>query len=244
VKARPSSPKYVRAAELVRARIADGTLRPGESAPSAAALGRTTGFSVLTCRKALWTLVNEGVLVPGRSRNGRPRVPGPASTSAEQTLADTEHALSASLAARRRALGLTQPQLAAAIDMSVTTVGHAETGRLWQSRHFWEQADKALDADGELLRLHDACQAAGVLSSTADAVVGDPIVTEIVSSVVTVTCITITWSDGTITTIDPPNSASACQAGDNRGSWDVPRRFVASVNVPPDLRSLGTYEQS
>ena len=119
-----------------------------------------------------------------------------------------------------------------------------DNGRLWQSRHFWEQADKALDANGELLRLHDVYEAAGVLSSTADAVVGDPIVTETVSSVVTVTCITITWSDGTITTVDPPNSASTCQAGDNRSSWDVPRRFVASVNVPANLRNLGTYEQS
>ena len=244
MRAELSSPKYVRAAELVRARIADGTLRAGESAPSAAALARTTGFSAITCRRALSTLIKEGVLVPGRSRNGRPRVPGPASTSAERTLADADHALSASLAARRRALGLTQPQLAAAIDMSVTTVGHAETGRLWQSRHFWEQADKALDAGGELLRLHDAYQAASVLSSAADAVDDDPPVTATVSSVVTVTCITITWSDGTITTVDPPNSASTCQAGDNRSSWDVPRRFVASVNVPANLRSLGTYEQS
>jgi DNA-binding transcriptional regulator YhcF (GntR family) len=213
VKAEVSSPKYVRTAELVRARIADGTLRPGESAPSAAALARTTGFSALTCRKALWTLVKEGVLVPGRSRNGRPRVPGPAVTSAEQTLADAVRGLSASLAARRRTLGLTQPQLAAAIDMSVTTVGHAETGRLWQSRYFWEQADKALDADGELLRLHDAYQAASVMSSAADAVADDPTVTDAVSSVVTVTRIAITWSDGTITTVDPPpNSASTCQA--------------------------------
>lgn len=213
MKAEVSSPKYVRTAELVRARIADGTLRPGESAPSAAALARTTGFSALTCRKALWTLVKEGVLVPGRSRNGRPRVPGPAVTSAEQTLADAVRGLSASLAARRRTLGLTQPQLAAAIDMSVTTVGHAETGRLWQSRYFWEQADKALDADGELLRLHDAYQAASVMSSAADAVADDPTVTDAVSSVVTVTRIAITWSDGTITTVDPPpNSANTCQA--------------------------------
>jgi hypothetical protein len=33
---------------------------------------------------------------------------------------------------------------------------HAETGRLWQSREFWEKADAALAADGELARLHDA----------------------------------------------------------------------------------------
>jgi hypothetical protein len=39
---------------------------------------------------------------------------------------------------------LTQPRFARAIGVSVTTVGHAETGRLWQARHFWEGADKEL----------------------------------------------------------------------------------------------------
>jgi hypothetical protein len=29
---------------------------------------------------------------------------------------------------------------------------------------------------------------------------------------VTVTCVTITWSDGTITKVDPPNSATMRQA--------------------------------
>ena len=39
---------------------------------------------------------------------------------------------------------LTQPQLAIRIGVSVTTVTHAETGRLWQAREFWKQADRAL----------------------------------------------------------------------------------------------------
>jgi DNA-binding XRE family transcriptional regulator len=69
--------------------------------------------------------------------------------------------------ARRRAAGLTQPQLAEAVGMSITTVGHAETGRLWQSRRFWELADKELRADGELLALHDAYRAASVSPGTA-----------------------------------------------------------------------------
>ena len=34
------------------------------------------------------------------------------------------------------------PQLAAVTGMSVTSIGHAETGRLWQSRRFWELVDK------------------------------------------------------------------------------------------------------
>jgi transcriptional regulator with XRE-family HTH domain len=55
-------------------------------------------------------------------------------TPGEQTLASAARALSSSLASCRRAAGLTQPQLAAVTGMSVTSIGHAETGRLWQSR--------------------------------------------------------------------------------------------------------------
>jgi hypothetical protein len=51
--------------------------------------------------------------------------------------------------------------------VSVTTVGHAETGRLWQSRHFWEQADAVLGADGDLLRRHDAFRAASAADDQA-----------------------------------------------------------------------------
>jgi hypothetical protein len=50
--------------------------------------------------------------------------------------------------------------LAALTGYSVTTVGHAETGRLWQARAFWEKADLALAADGELTRRHEAHRAA------------------------------------------------------------------------------------
>ena len=153
------SAKYVRTAELVRAWIADGTLRPGESAPSGAALAVMTGYSALTCRRALRVLVEDGTLSPGPSPNARPRVPVPASSPVGQALAGSARALSAGLASRRRAAGLTQPDLAALIGCSLTAVGHAETGRLWQGREFWEKADKALAADGELLSLHDMWRA-------------------------------------------------------------------------------------
>ena len=35
---------------------------------------------------------------------------------------------------------------------SVTTVGHAETGRLWQARAFWEKADLTLEVSRELAK--------------------------------------------------------------------------------------------
>ena len=156
----PALPKYLRVAAVIRRQIADGTLRPGQPAPSGAELSRAFGFSTLTCRKALRALIAEGLLVPGPSTNARPRVADPHAPDLERDLADAARALSAGLAARRHAAGLTQAELAALAGVSVTTVGHAETGRTWQSRRFWERADSALRAAGDLLRLHDAYRAA------------------------------------------------------------------------------------
>ncbi len=154
-------PKYVRVAAAIRRQIADGTLRPGQPAPSGAELGRATGFSTLTCRKALRALIADGILVAGPSPNARPRVADPRARGDERDLAEATRALSAGLAAARRAAGLTQVGLSALAGVSVTTVGHAETGRTWQSRRFWERADTALCASGALLRLHDTYRAAG-----------------------------------------------------------------------------------
>jgi DNA-binding XRE family transcriptional regulator len=203
--------KHAKVAALVRAQVADGLLLPGESAPSGAALARITGYSALTCRKGLRALVKEGVLVPGASEDARLRVPMPLSAPVERNRADAVRALSASLAARRRAAGLTQPRLAGVIGVSVTTVGHAETGRVWQSRDFWERADKALTAGGELLALHDAYRAADLPAAPATAAesaktettTDAPETTAVVASGA-VACVTITWADGTATTVYPP----------------------------------------
>jgi hypothetical protein len=160
-------PKYARVAAAIRSQVADSTLRPGQPAPSGAALSRVTGYSTLTCRRALRLLIAEGVLTPGPSRNARPRVTGPPQLPAERDLAAAARNLASGLAARRRAKGLTQPELAARAAVSVTTVGHAETGRLWQSRDFWERADTVLGAGGDLLRLHDAYREAGTAGTPA-----------------------------------------------------------------------------
>jgi transcriptional regulator with XRE-family HTH domain len=162
-------PKYARVAAAVRGQVADGTLRPGQPAPSGAALSRATGYSTLTCRRALRVLIADGVLTPGPSRNARPRVAGPPQPPAERDLASAARALAAGLATRRRANGLTQPELAGRVDVSVTTIGHAETGRLWQSRQFWERADAALGAGEGLLRLHDAYREASASSAAETA---------------------------------------------------------------------------
>jgi hypothetical protein len=198
-------PKYARIAARVRAQIAEGVLAPGESAPSGAELARVSGYSQLTCRKALRSLIKEGVLVPGPSPNARPRVACPTATPGEKTLADAGRALSAALAIRRRSMCLTQSEFAGLIGVSVTTVGHAETGRLWQSRKFWACADKALMASGKLLSLHDAYRAAVLPPDPTVAriaTVGGPLTTAPTNG--TVICITITWDDGTVMNIRPP----------------------------------------
>jgi DNA-binding transcriptional regulator YhcF (GntR family) len=220
-----SAPKYAVVAERIRAQIADGMLMPGDPAPSGSALSRATGYSSLTCRKALGMLIRDGVLVSGSSRNARPRVPLRAPTAGEQTRAGAARALSAGLAARRRAAGLTQAGFAALVYASVTTVGHAETGRLWQSRAFWERADKALVADGELLDLHDAYRAAVLPAHPATAPEGTPgkaaadapsaIAAPALESAI---CVTITWADGTVTAVYPPQ-APARPAGATPIYW-------------------------
>ena len=104
-------------------------------------------------------MIKDGVLVPGPSPNARPRVPCPDPLTSRPLQKLSASCPRRSLAGAA-APGLTQIELAAIVGVSVTTVGHAETGRLWQSRHFWERADKALGAHGLLLRHHDDYRAA------------------------------------------------------------------------------------
>jgi hypothetical protein len=189
--------KYQQAAAIVRAQITDGTLKPGQPAPSGAALARLTGFSVLTCRKALRTLVTEGTLSPGLSTAARPR----AAVTGGPRPGDAARQLSRALAALRHVNGLTQPALSALTGYSVTTIGHAETGRLWQSREFWEKTDLTLAAGGELTSLYDAYRAeaaspAGDLPQHAAPPPGPPALTHL----------TLHWSDGTVTTTCPPGT--------------------------------------
>jgi len=213
--------KYVRAAAIVRAQIANGVLSPGASAPSGAELSRTTGYSPLTCRRGLRALLKDGVLVSGPSANARLRVPARTCTPDQQNVDSAVRALSAALAARRYASGLTQLQLAEILGASITTVTHAETGRLWQSRHFWELADKGLGAHGEILALHDAYRAASMAARVPVAedaeiqgaddcaemeITGDDQGTIAVAASRPVASVTITWADGAVTTVYPPKT--------------------------------------
>jgi hypothetical protein len=191
-----TTPKHAQAAAIVRAQVTCGTLRPGQPAPSAAQLARLTGFAQLTCRRALRALIAEGTLTPGVSRNARPRVAAPGRPRA----GDAAGALSRALSGLRRAAGLTQPELAALTGYSVTTVGHAETGRLWQARAFWEKADIILAAEGELTRRHDAYRA-GLAGPARAPVQPSPPGTAAVPAALT--GVTLHWSDGTATTVDP-----------------------------------------
>jgi transcriptional regulator with XRE-family HTH domain len=61
----------------------------------------------------------------------------------------------AALRGRRRALRLTQAQLAALFGCSSAALCHAETGLRTPPREWWASADGLLGAGGELLRLAD-----------------------------------------------------------------------------------------
>jgi hypothetical protein len=195
---RVPSRKYARAAAIVRAQIADGTLKPGQPAPSGGSLARVTGFSALTCRKALRALIAEGVLSPGPSPNARPRV----ATLGGTRPAEAARELSRTLAALRRVNGLTQPALSALTGYSITTIGHAETGRLWQSRAFWEKSDGALGAGGQLTRLYDAYRAEGAGPASAPERPGRR-APGADAGPAALTHLTLHWSDGTATTAYP-----------------------------------------
>ncbi len=152
--------KYLLLAEEIRAQVEDGTLRPGQPAPSRWELVRATGYSDYTCGRALRELVAAGVLVPGPSPQSRHRVRVAAASTEVPSVADAVAALSERLARGRNELGLTQSQLADQMRCSHRSVAHAETQRIWQARRFWARADTAIGTRGDLLALHDAYQRA------------------------------------------------------------------------------------
>jgi hypothetical protein len=100
---------------------------------------------------------------------------------------------------------MTQPELAAKIGRSVTSIGHAETGRVWQSRRFWMLADQALGDIGDLLRMYDSYTAAKSAEPQEDAIVG---VVMPVSVTITPVGVIALWPDGTETVARPPAPAA------------------------------------
>ncbi|MGH3295746.1 MAG: helix-turn-helix domain-containing protein, partial [Trebonia sp.] len=154
-----------------------------------------TGYSALTCRAGLRLLLADGTLMQGASPTARLRVTAappdgyPARPAPRVTL-------STALAARRHANSLTQPELATLLDVSVTTVGHAETGRLWQAREFWRRADKLLGASGGLLRMYDDLQA-GIAGPEPDEPPVPPEPPLPASITITPGGVLVTWPDGT-----------------------------------------------
>jgi hypothetical protein len=82
----------------------------------------------------------------------------------------------------------------------VTAIGHAETGRLWQSRGFWEHLDQALSVGGNPLHLHDAYRASQVQPSRS-ALAEDAWATTVTAPAL-VAHIAITWASGEITTVE------------------------------------------
>jgi DNA-binding transcriptional MocR family regulator len=197
---------------LVRSQIADGTLKPGAFAPYATALAAQTGYGVNTCASALAALVADGTLTRGPRGDNRPRVaPETGAGGTDPRVAGA--ALSARLRALRKARKLDQPALAELLGVSRTTIGHAETGRTWQRRDFWEAAEAELG--GDLLALYDAYLIAE--ASQPAAYVPVPVPADVppvppvlaVSVAVSPECVTVTWSDGTVHVVRPPGRWNA-----------------------------------
>jgi len=198
------APKRDAVMALIRQMIADGRLTPGQKVPPTADLVKRTGSAPLTCRAALRRLLADGTLMPGVSENARPKVAQACRPVAEK-LAEQ---LSRSLAGRRRAAGLTQAELAAKLEGSLTTMTHAETGRLWQVREFWDNADLFLGACGELLRLHGEYVAARDGDPQREQEEEKPGDREVlpVSVAITAEGVLITWPGGTRTLARPPGA--------------------------------------
>jgi len=193
---------------LVRKMIADGTLKPGGYVPFAAELARQAGCHVGTCQRALRALIAEGTLQRGVSPGARLKVAEPAGHVRLKSDGLRE-ALSQDLAGLRRAKGMTQPQLAEALGVSLTAVGHAETGRTWQGRDFWDGADLVLGACGRLLALFDGYQAVKESAEEEAAPAGHappapppPLLN--VTITVTAEGVLITWPGGAQTLAEPP----------------------------------------
>ncbi|WP_260037485.1 helix-turn-helix domain-containing protein [Micromonospora chalcea] len=70
-------------------------------------------------------------------------------------LADARRALGRTLAARRRAVGVTQVSLARLVPWSRSTIANVEVGRQNVPRAFWENCDTVLSAHGQLLNVFD-----------------------------------------------------------------------------------------
>jgi hypothetical protein len=124
--------------------------------------------------------------------------------------------------------------------MSVTSIGHAETGRLWQSRRFWELADKGVGAGGELLVLLDAYRAAAVSADSPTAsgdteaeATADILPTAVVAASAPVISVTITWADGAFTTVYPARDSRAVSRRHPRQLTARVRREAANVSLPP-----------
>ena len=211
-------------AALIRDRIADGSLQPGALVPTATELARETGFAARTCQSGVLDLLDDGTLIRV-SPTARSRVAAGPAGDGQKLMLD----LARSLALHRHTAGLTQKQLAAVTGASVTAICHAETGRLWQARQFWEKADSALQAGGRMVSRYDAWQASLALE-TGDALLaryeawraeaapveGEPGLPAAAGPagpdapggiVITLPCdpmrVTVKWGDGSVTTVQP-----------------------------------------
>ena len=78
-----------------------------------------------------------------------------------EVIATARCTLGVQLAACRRAVGLSQAQLAEKTGFSRSTIANVETGRQHVPRSFWESADTAVSAGGSLVVAHEELAVCG-----------------------------------------------------------------------------------
>jgi DNA-binding transcriptional regulator YhcF (GntR family) len=140
---------WPQAVSAVRGMIADGTLKPGDPAPTAGELARETGLHPAACAAALRTLAADGTLERvAATRRLRVAQPGAAPSPRDEELGRA-------LARLREARGLTRRHLAVLLGVKLTVAEQAEAGRGRQDRGFWQRADGMLGAEGALLYEYD-----------------------------------------------------------------------------------------
>ena len=157
--------KYEQAAAIVRAQITDGTLKPGQPPPRRGRAGPPT---------LIHAHLPQGPAHPDHGRHPHTGAePGRPSPRRRPRRAAPRGRGPPAVPRAGRGAPRQRPDSARPVRPD-RLLGHHDRARrdrrLWQSRQFWEKADLALAARGELTSLYDACRA----ETASPAIPGQP----------------------------------------------------------------------
>lgn len=116
-----ATPLYLQLAEIIRGQIRDGAIRTGDALPSERELGETAGISRVTVRRAIETLLREGLLSRrhGSGTYIAPRIEQPAALLAGFSADMRNRGFRPGSIWIERALGLPTPDEAMTLVLSI-----------------------------------------------------------------------------------------------------------------------------